>query len=390
MDLFLALMTVFFLYRIVTSSSLRKTLKTVLPYYSLFALFFVVVLLGFTLNASSDAPVMSEVLKLRWGLFPLVTFFYLTENRFSEEDLSIHLWFLCGLGLFCVVQHVTGYEIARNVDPNRWKISGGFRVSGFLGSPILFAHCMGLQFAYLVALCLKIKNFPSLRNLIILATLFVGLSLLLSFTRGIWMAVLGAALVQAFCLHWKKGILVLGLSTLVLGLAYATVPYVKNRVQSFTDDKDQSNTDRVLIWKTNLDIFRENPFFGIGLDENQRRVVEFHRKFGRPKGMEGHAHSEYLQILAGTGFLGFCFFYLFLLQFFALSLLALKKSPQEPAFQVITLGNIGALIVFFIGALTEANLERAAFRNSFVLVLGAILYVTYKSKAQIFRSTSSL
>src|SRR5690606_16401129 len=91
---------------------------------------------------------------------------------------------------------------------------------------------------------------------------------------------------------------------------YFSSPTLQKRITSITDTENASNAIRLMLWRTNWEIFRDNPLLGVGLHENSKFLQEYYLELGFTKYAHyvGHAHNNFLQVLAGTGVIGFfCF-----------------------------------------------------------------------------------
>ena len=58
---------------------------------------------------------------------------------------------------------------------------------------------------------------------------------------------------------------------------------------------------RVDLWRAYLQMFREHPWFGIGLLQGDKLLPEYYAKLGIVQPFVSHAHNVYLQWGAGAG-----------------------------------------------------------------------------------------
>ncbi len=342
----------------------------------------VIVVMGFIFTAASDAPWLKQLLRFNWILYLYsLAGLFLYLNPSAKYFKLVLYWFIL-LGILGVIQHFNGIEVFRDMPKDRWLTSGGFRVSGFLGSPMVYAHSFGMFLCFFLAHVFSFGARHPFKYLLYLAIFLTGMCVIFSFTRGVWLGVLFACYVMSILCSRHLFYKVLVLSFIFAGTLYASLPYVSNRVNSITitDKEDQSNYGRILIWKTNLQIFKESPWIGIGMNENQRRSVEFHKKFGRSDAMEGHAHNQYLQWLAGTGILGLLAYLsmIFILLWQNIKLIKDLKSSANYWLQSLALGCLGVQICFYVGGITEANFERAPIRHVFIFFMALLIFLVKK------------
>ena len=145
--------------------------------------------------------------------------------------------------------------------------------------------------------------FPTLVGLAGLTILF------LSYARTAWLAI-PIGLVLLFMKYLKPKVLLASVAglVLVLGLASQT-PAMKERIRN-----SMGIQDRFRLWEANLDYFKHRPVTGIGWLATQE-MSQYYFKERDPEHYReyfwGHAHSNYFEMLGGTGLLGFLFFLVF-------------------------------------------------------------------------------
>ena len=102
--------------------------------------------------------------------------------------------------------------------------------------------------------------------------------------------------------------------------------------------KQDSIIPRLLIWNGAINIIKENPILGVGLDNFNNHLnkqilegkIEAIRKdFNNPTAGLNHAHSQYLDTFAKTGFLGFSILLLFMFFNFYFFYRLCKESKDE-------------------------------------------------------------
>ena len=146
--------------------------------------------------------------------------------------------------------------------------------------------------------------------------LFLGTALVLSFSRGAWVAVLcSVSYLIAKKRDLKKYIKIILLIPAILTIAYLALRYfsmdsyfVGKVLSIFGSDRTweylsetTSNSDRKLLLINGMKLFFQNPF-GVGIDSI--RYYSFHTSARVPY----HVENNYLNILVELGFLGFAAF----------------------------------------------------------------------------------
>ena len=190
----------------------------------------------------------------------------------------------------------------------------------------------------------------------ILLSIF-GLGLLVCFSRGVWLSIIVAVgflllLISNFEQH--KKILFIGASGLLLLLIFS-LPGVSNlileRISSAFNLQFASNQARLLRWGQAFLMFQENPIIGKGYsafallyEEDVSLVGEYTAQF------QLGAHSEYLQVLAELGIVGFAAWMWLIIAFFRYGFRALKDI-EDGLYRALIIGLLTAelsLLVHFV------------------------------------------
>ena len=135
------------------------------------------------------------------------------------------------------------------------------------------------------------------------------LGVFVSGTRGAWLAlglvILGMMIFYARNL--KKELLAVAVILMVTLLGTVSQSdYLFQRIFSVGDFRDQSHSERVLMWQSAANMFLDHPVLGVGLGNYKQ---QYQTQYIQPEAKERqqtHAHSMYLQFLAETGVVGFC------------------------------------------------------------------------------------
>lgn len=142
-----------------------------------------------------------------------------------------------------------------------------------------------------------------LQVLLALGLVFPALALLLTYSRGGWLAIVLAAVVFTFCCNKRL------IPALIL-LGILAIPFlpdsVMTRLSTIGSTKDSSTMHRLDIWTGVLAMLRDDARFitGIGLGpETFSRVYPFY-SVGTAKTGAYHSQLHYLELVLETGLLG--------------------------------------------------------------------------------------
>jgi O-antigen ligase len=173
------------------------------------------------------------------------------------------------------------------------------------------------------------------------------MALVLGETRSIWLATLAAGLYLIWA--WKRWVVALIPIALALAVFFGP-PSVKERAISFVrphGDVD-SNTFRLVTWRTGLRMIEKHPWFGIGPDGpsvefNDYVPPEIPRPL--PTGFYGHLHNIYLQWAADRGIPTMLMMMWLLVQVLVDFWRALRKLPPGPSDARFILRGVTAMVI---------------------------------------------
>lgn len=172
----------------------------------------------------------------------------------------------------------------------------------------LFSHYQTLSGVLLLGLLLLVARLAAggehRRPWHWLALVLVAWALLLTLTRGAWVAALVtlAILVMA---RWRRRLpLYLGLG-IVLAAAFSLLAPESwsDRMRSIADLRDPSNYDRLCMAEAGLHMIAEQPLFGLGPEMVAQRYP-IYRHPTAPRFTVPHLHNSFLQMAAEQGILG--------------------------------------------------------------------------------------
>ena len=341
--------------------------------------FFVAAVLALWVNGSADADWTFSLGGQRWILLVYMTAYAARASGVKENFFYPLVFVACAASLHGIVESATGWDYLRH-HAIAVADSGLPRASGLFSLPTRFASSFGMVFCFIVAaVLLSLPRTLGRRTLLWSALLIVGAALLLSETRGAWIAV--AIAVALICFLADRRIFFVGLLLCAFALTglYVKSATFRERITTLTDMGYESNSDRIALWKLNSLIFKKYPIFGVGLDENERRKIEFAKAFDMPPPHQGQAHNTYLQIAAGAGALGLFCYLIFVGSFFVQTLRLWVVVPVEQIWdRVLVLGALGAQLSLHVGGLVDCNFRASEVRHLFILILGCVSYLTFK------------
>ena len=325
----------------------------------------------FFTSISSSIPLVSlKVLVTR--LWFISSFYVLAYSWFQQRE-KIHVFVSCylfGLSIvafYTLIQHaLLGFEH----DAAHWVMS-----------PFYKDHTSyGMSLALLIPFAIYLYRFGETFNkkLVYGFCLLVILSaIIFSYTRAAWLSLIAAACVYVvmklrirFSVLFSSGILLVSfLFVFQTEILIALEKNSQDSSDSFTEhiesmsnvSTDASNLERINRWKSAIRLFRERPHLGWGAGTFQFNYAPYQNYYDKTiistnSGNKGNVHSEYLSILAETGWPGLFIFIVFLVVIFSKSIVLYGKLNDKKD-KALVMACILSLVTYFTHAVLNNFLD---------------------------------
>jgi O-antigen ligase len=382
-----------------------------------FLCFFVIVLLGWFFNSSHGVSYFEGLRKLKWiyNWYLGTSLFFLFP--FQSKNLKWVAGALGFLGVYGLAVFFAGYDLIRGpswyMHPTSEAVGASVRYGGLFGHPMTFSHVMLPLVMWISGLCLvflwqykgKFLQMKGASRVVqpkessscdthswwlLLSVSGGALSILLTFTRGVWLASAVGVLVMLFMLNkkWMLSSLLMGLF-LLFGLAKIS-PQFEDRLLSAVNIQHKHHDERKLVWRANFEMFKDYPWLGIGFKDNTRRLDEYYDRLQIPQTtIKSHAHNQFLQVLATTGILGLLVYMLIWGRLIQLAFrnwkdliklngqLSAETSEKNSLLwmQGLSLGAIGAFAAFLVAGISECNFDDAKVNYMLAFVVASVMWV---------------
>ena len=344
----------------------------------------------------SNSPMVS-LLELPLFLAGPILYFIIANNIKSEHQVNRLLTSLLIISSLLGIYGIFQYN---GIDFPFWKANvGRNQVFGLFGNVNYFAEYM------IVPLPLAISLFFATRNrthkiLLLIGILAMGGSLILTFTRGSYLAIGISSLFMFFLYlasrgksfikeHKKIFIFILALIILVtflfalpnpLNKPGTVISKIKGRISISQFTKGSSLKRRIAIWGFTTMIIKDHPILGSGLGTFKYNSLNYQAKFfdqGEnrrlyPYGIADKVHNEYLQLGAEIGILGLGIFLWLLITYFNYGIKLLKRLKDEYK-QGIAIGLMGGVVAVLIDGIFGFPLHLPATLVLFWLFVGLII-----------------
>ena len=256
-------------------------------------------------------------------------------------------------------------------------LHGDYRAAGFFGNPMTFGGYLCIYLPVLLVMFFEKEILPRYRYLAGAGFILSFIALIFNGTRGAWVALIPAfILIMGYYACTNKKYLALCLVVIIgSGAVLSTNQIFVEKVKSITSTTYRSNTERLLIWQSAYNMFKDHPVLGVGLGQYKDN---YQQKYIMPQATEkylGHAHNNFLQMLAENGLVGCIGFVVMLAYIIGRNLVDFyqKRCPYSLIIACSTL----ALV---LQGLTEYNFGNSAVMKSYWLMLGCILVMKERKK----------
>ncbi len=337
-------------------------------------------LLSFVINSLPSEDFLDYIGEFRWmlGFLGFLQFFNLFYKKINFQKLFFAAQcVLIVAGFYCFYQFFTAHDPFRpNVVFHQiYAGSPYWRPNSFFGLPTTYAYASAMFFCMSLAFWLREKQPTGWQNRITRFYFFISaFNIFLTFTRAAWVAFFASTLNVLYFVNRKFCMRVALAFFLFVAAFYTSMPSFQNRIQSMYDPTYIANHNRIYLWKANLNIFKENPWFGIGFDENRKQIEKYLAPFNKPEVMRNHPHSTYINFLAGLGLFGFVFFMIFVGTNLKHTIAGIRFT-QNSTHKTFYIGALGLQMVLLIGGLTECNFEDIELTHQYILFTALVEYL---------------
>ncbi|HEY0159678.1 MAG TPA: O-antigen ligase family protein [Thermoanaerobaculia bacterium] len=137
------------------------------------------------------------------------------------------------------------------------------------------------------------------------------LTLLLTFTRSVWLGWLVAVFVVLAATRIRLAFY--ALPALLIFVTFMPMSMFARLVSSF-DTRQESNFDRIRMLEAGVEIIKDFPVLGVG-PANVKEMYSIYRKHDAPRARPPHLHNNVVQLWAERGILGLAAYVLLLVLF---------------------------------------------------------------------------
>lgn len=299
----------------------------------------------------------------------LIFCFYLVNNINTRRDLNLIL-FALQLCLFvfssvCILEAIIKTNFTASFKVLDYESdSGVFRAAGLSGSATYAGGYLATLLPLVFTQAFITRNKIIKLSIFFLCTMGI-LALILTLTRGAWLALAIAAVFLAFLFYRHQLIKIRYVFPIVFVLVILLIIF-QGIIFLRTSEGAVNLINRGHLMQTALNMIKQYPLTGIGLNTYSIEMEQYTSIYV-PHNWIYQVHNKYLLIWAETGILGLISFLWLLVVSFA-KLLKLIRS-KDPFISILAIGLLGSFIVLSI----HMNFESYAGENPLVLQVWLII-----------------
>lgn len=288
------------------------------------------------------------------GLYLAVS--YTKDEAYLRRLLRLLFVPAAAVAGYAVFQHFTGVDLIRPSTPLESLAFGESLVyfpRGAFSHYQTFSNVFYLLFCISLAMALHNPS-RSERRTWRLFSLAIGTALILSSTRGVWLAMLCAVLFISLLLGRKALRPLAAAGGVAATVVLLSSPGILSRARTMVDV--QGNVERFLLWETTWNMIRDHPLLGVGVGSYQRVQAGYIRKDVDLPMTRTHSHNNLLQVTVERGvfalFLFLWLWYRILLEGF--QRLWNWRHDRDFSFALV-LGCLAGALGFFLDGLFQNN-----------------------------------
>ena len=298
----------------------------------------------------SEVHFLKDMAKAWYLYLPLFISAALGKITVAQRIKVLRTWILAftALSTFGLLQHYIGWPRYQAIPSHSVSDLGRFHVNFFLGHHLSAANIFIFPFFAVLDFLIRKENpLRTSKNFIIFAVIVGGLALFWTYARSLWVSLPLGLLCWGIWNLPKKWAATSILSLLVFIVLLSQSEPISKR---FLDPIGVST--RKELWEANFEFFKNRPLTGVGWHHNlELSGIYFEKKYSSNSVFSGHAHNNFLEMLACTGLIGLTAWILWFCGVFKLLFGGLKRNLGSS----FPRGLFCAWLVFHINGMTQVN-----------------------------------
>ncbi|MCD4680098.1 MAG: O-antigen ligase family protein [Bacteroidales bacterium] len=344
----------------------------------LFIILYVIYVIGLFHTDNFKYALFDLEVKFSLLIFPILLSSIAPEAFERRFVFRTFLSFLSGAfiaTLICIVLSILRFQSSHLAQEFYYSHLSVFLHPGYFS--------MYLNFAIAILFCILFERWEKLAStyksifIFMIAWFFLFVILLSSKAGILCLAIIFVVYIVYFILQRKKIfqalLMVFGI-TLAFWISFNIFPQSLGRLKQATDvmanseniknDTREGTGERILIWKSSIDIIKNNFLFGTGTGDVKDALLEMYssKDISTAHDLKLNAHNQYLQIFISLGVIGF----LVLILIFILPAIFALRSNNILYFLFIIIVSFNFLVESMLE--TQAGVIFYGFFNSYLFI----------------------
>ena len=267
-----------------------------------------------------------------------------------------------GGGVAIATASLVAYALHRGVVTTE----GVTRLGGIYPSPDNLALYLDRPLAMAAGVALWSSG--RLRRLCLLACLPMALVVVLTFTKGAWVALIGTAVLAGVWIN--RRLLLLAFAAVLLAAAGALLTHARRLTEMFAFGPNSTSGRRILLWRASWNMGKDHPVQGIGLDNFLYQYPHYRLPGAGSEPFLSHPHNLLLDFWLSLGALGVAWLIWAIVTVVQLARRCLGLADTER--RALALGVTASLVVGVLHGMVDNSYFLADLAVLFWLALGSL------------------
>ncbi|MBP2654170.1 MAG: polymerase [Firmicutes bacterium] len=259
-----------------------------------------------------------------------------------------------------------------------WQgIGGDFKAKAFSAHSMIFAGYLIQMIPLAAVIGLKSNLLGKRAHALMIGAITLSMvALVFNGTRGAWIAIAVTFIVYGL-LNLKRdfkaiaGILAV---LMIFGVLFASNNQIKERFNSIADMSNQSNSERVLMWRSAWNMFLDHPITGVGAGNYPKQYQTRYILPEAKERMQGHPHNNFLNTMAETGIVG-CLAFVYMFGYILVYFFRRRGGDNEGG--IMAMAAFLVTVSLLVQGMTEYNYGDSAVIRMYWFIIG----LAYAGKA---------
>ena len=334
-------------------------------------------------------------------------YFVITNNIRGKQQISRIISAVLFVGAIFGIYGILQYN---GIDFYFWGHNvGRNQVFGLFGNVNYFAEYLIVPLPLAISLFFVTKN-KNRKILLLIGILVMGTAIILTFTRGSYLATGISSIFIFFLFLFSRGkgflkenkkLFMIVLIVIIITSSLFIIPtplskpgtvisQIKGRVSISGLINEFSSGSRIAIWKFTGMMIKDHPILGSGIGTYKYNTLRYQAKFFEqgdnrsiyPYGFAEKSHNEYLQLWTELGTIGLAIFLWLIIAFFNYGIRYLKREKDEQMWGA-TIGLMGAVVAVLVDSIFGFPLHLPATIVLFWLFIGLTMVMELKDEVNI-------